>query len=176
MGPAQEPERLTAEEVDKELAVVEAYLERDLAGATEDRKPGESTIANFAATKVVRALGGLPEDDPARLRAIALARKHAAIPRDAAAEGLRGRRVMGSVEAHQLHARLYFAWGALREVGVLRDGLRLEELVALLGPPSKIGPEVAEWHYNSRMHVDPCLYYWRTGGGGKKGRVEITRR
>ena len=76
------------------------------------------------------------------------------------------------MDDHQAHSRLHFAWGVLRATGVLRDGMRLEEVVGLLGQPTKVGPEFAEWYYSSGMHVNPCLR-WRTDGGA---RVALRRR
>ena len=176
-APAEEPKRLTAEEVEKELAIVEAYISRDRGPPSLDPKP-EHTAANFAATNVVRSLGHLAEGSPVRLKAIALARKHSAIPEYATGKGAKQKRPEG-VSDPQAHTRLRFAWGVLRETGVLRDGMRLEELVALLGQPTETRPETAEWYYSSPMHVNPCLRYWRSDGPEKhqkKGRLEAVRR
>lgn len=179
VAPAEEPKRLSAQEVEKELGIAEAYLNRDRDKPPADAKAGETTVAKFAATSVVQNIGGLPEESAVRLKAIALARKYSAIPEYAAEAILRKQKRPDGVDDHQAHTRLYFAWGVLRETGVLRDGMRLEDLVALLGPPTRITPETAEWHNSSQIHVNPCLYYWRQdyeSGKKKKGQVEVTRK
>jgi hypothetical protein len=117
---AEEPRQLAAEEVEKELAIVEAYLTRDLAASPQVFEPGELSAATSAATKVVGSVGGLPEESPARLKAIALARRYSAIPEYATEADLRQQQRADGVDHRQAHARLYFAWGVLQETGVLR--------------------------------------------------------
>lgn len=170
---AEELEPLTAAEIEEELAVVRTYLDRDMTKQEPDGRPGESFRAVEAAGRVLRSIGDLPEESMVRLNAIAFARKHAniPIPVDVRKQELSA--------ARRAHMRLTFSWAVLRKTGVLRDGMRLEELVALLGMPTKIGPETAEWYYSSRMHVNPCLRYWRTTGRHspekKEGMIEVTR-
>jgi hypothetical protein len=174
---ADEANPPTAEEVERELVIVEAYLIRNQDKPPVDAKSKEATIANLALANVVRNIGRLPEGSLVRVRAIALARKYAAIPEYAAEADLGKQKRPERVDYHQAHARLDFAWCVLRETGVLREGMRLEELVALLGPPTKIRPDKAVWYYNSPMHVNPCLLYWSSDGPEKhqkKGRLEFT--
>jgi hypothetical protein len=165
---AQQPKRLTAEEIERELAIVEAYLARDGGDPWVNATPGESAVAGFSATSVVQNIDGLAADSPLRLEAIALARKYAAIPEYAIEPDLRKQKRPKGVNDRQAHTRLYFAWGVLMGTGILRDGMRLEELVALLGQPTKLEPEMAEWYYSSGMHVNPCLRYWRLDGQEKR--------
>ena len=173
----QEPKRLDDATLEREFAVVEAYLEQGIPGAAHPdgaQRPGR-TIANFATSNVVQNLGHLPEGSPIRLRAIALARKHAAIPAYAVEVDLRKQKRPADVDDHLAHSRLGFSWRALIATNVLRNGLRLEDVVALVGPPTKMNENLAEWYYNSPMHVNPCLRYWRVGDREKKGRIEVTR-
>jgi hypothetical protein len=163
---ADEPKPPTAEEVDKELSIAEAYLMGD-----RPVKLGTQPIP----ANLIRNIGRLPQDSPVRLRAIALARRYAAIPEYVFDWKKRPERV----DDRQAHFRLGFAWGVLRETGVLRDGMRLEEVVALVGQPTAIRPETAEWYYSSTMHVNPILAYLRSDGpaeGQKAGRVVVGRR
>lgn len=170
---AAEPKRLTTAEVEKELALAEGYITRDRGKPPVDATTGETVIGRFAVSGVVENIGRQPEGSPLRLKAIALARKYAAIPEYAVQENLKKQKRPEGVDDHQAHARLHFAWGVLRETHVLRDGMRLEEVIALLGPPTKTGPEFAEWYYSSGMHVNPCLR-WRVDGR-TKGSIQVTR-
>ena len=92
-------------------------------------------------TSVVQNIGRMTDGTPLRLKAIALARKYAALPEYAVEPDLRKQKRPEGIDDHQAHARLHFAWGVLRQTGVLHDGMRLEEVVGLLGQPTKVGPE-----------------------------------
>jgi hypothetical protein len=90
-----------------------------------------------------------PEDHELRLEAIALARKNASPG--------------GLTEDHHLaHAKLEYAWGVLIAAGMLREGVSLQEAVAILGLPGHVYGDqskeyTAEWPYQSPMHVNPVL-------------------
>jgi hypothetical protein len=162
-----EPKKPTAEEIEKQFAAAEKYL--TMVDTTGERMMGVSA-AHEAAMNVKH----LPEDSALRLKIVALARKFAAIPDYATVEDLRKQKRPENVDDHQAHARLYFAWHVLMETNVLRSGLRLEEYVALLGPPTKIGAETVEWYYSSGMHVNPCLRLWKQDGRTKM-KLDLTR-
>ena len=164
--PSEQTERLTEEHVEK----AEAYL-----GLAKQPSITEHTVGRDAVAKVVRNIGGVPEDSPVKIKAIALARKYAAIP-EYAVDRLDKQRRPDNVDDRQAHNRLGFAWKVLRETGVLRTGLRLEDLVGFLGQPTEVRPELAEWYYASPMHVNPCLRYWRADGNEKKGQIEIIQK
>lgn len=166
---AQEPKRLTEAEFEKELEIAEAFLKQ----APTETKPVNRFIGVTAVTSVVENVGRMTDGAPLRLKAIALARKCAALPEYSMEPDLRKQERPEGIDDHQAHSRLDFAWGVLRATGVLRDGMRLEEVVGLLGQPTKVGPEFAELYYSSGMHVNPCLR-WRTDGR-VKGRIEETR-
>lgn len=168
---AEEPNQVTAEEIERDLLSVETFL----AGLPSDlttRGAAASAISN-----VIHNLSSMPEEAPVRLRAINLARKYAAIPDYATPHGRKGRQAaVGVNEAKLDHARLRFAWGVLRAIGVLRDGMGLEELVALLGPPTTLTSKEARWHYLSDMHVNPGLSYTRSDDADedlKKGQITL---
>ncbi|MBL9093818.1 MAG: hypothetical protein JNL96_21560 [Planctomycetaceae bacterium] len=97
----------------------------------------------------------LPDGDPLRLNALALARKYAN-PADLVAPIDRG---PGYHE--QAHAKLRFAWDVLVKTGCLRPGMRLEEFVAIVGGPCEPrtvdNVTFVEWRYLSPMHVNPRL-------------------
>lgn len=100
-------------------------------------------------------LDRLPVGDPLRVSAINLARKHAN-PEDFTSQRER------SAGYHvQAHAKLEFAWGVLLKTGCLRPGMRLEEIIAMVGAPSELikRDDVTHgvWYYNSHMHVNPRL-------------------
>ena len=123
---ADEPNRVTAEEIERDLLSVETYL----AGLPGDLT--KNSAAGSAISNVIRNLSSMPEDAPVRLRAISLARKYAAIQDYATPLGQKGRQATFDVGKAKLdHARLRFAWGVLRATGVLRDGMGLEELVLI---------------------------------------------
>jgi hypothetical protein len=174
-GEAKPP---TEKELEKALAAVQTYLGRDPAKLAAELKPEELRAADEGAAVVLKHVGGLPEDSPVRLKAVALARKYAAVT-DYPDPDLLAKKRSDGVDYHpcyQAHTGLYFAWGVLRETKVLRDGMRLEEVVALLGPPTKITSDYAEWYYRSPMHVNPCLLYFKVDKGDekrKKGSIEV---
>jgi RNA polymerase sigma factor (sigma-70 family) len=102
------------------------------------------------------------QDDAVRLAAVNLAR-HYAKPADMQ------RTPDPGVDYHRLaHERLRFAWEVLIAAGVLRQGMKVEEAVAVLGEPTRTKqPERADWYYDSPMHVNPGL-----SCGTKEGVIE----
>jgi len=171
-----EPKPLTEKEVEKELALIQAYLARDPATLPKDAKNDERRAAHDASVNVVTHVGSLPEDSPVRLKAIALARKYAAVSdypnsRELSKKNPDSNHYLIDVRAH---TALDFAWGVLRETKVLHDGLRLKDLVGLLGQPTNTTPEMAEWWYRSQMHVNPRLQFWRKDGRLKKGAILLS--
>jgi hypothetical protein len=175
---AGEPKPLNEKELDQELAVVQAYLGHDPAKLPAEIKPEEDRAAHKAAANVLKYVGGLPEDSPVRLKAIALARKYAAVSEYPDSERLSEKQphLDNYRIDHRAHAGLDFAWGVLRETKVLRDGMRLEEVVGLFGPPTNLTSDHAEWYYKSPMHVNPHAQYWRKDGRMKKGSIELSYR
>ncbi len=151
---------------------MEAFLAGKPPKVPEDQLGVQALTLQGQTHDIVRSVGSLPENSPARLKAIALARKHALIPDYAVNADLRKTATM---DHHLAHARLQFAWGVLQETGIIHDGMRLEELVALLGLPTKIDDDTAEWYYSSGMHVNPVLRYTRSDAQRSKGKVEVTR-
>ena len=90
-----------------------------------------------------------PEDNELRLEAVAWARKNASP-------------YVLTGDHHLAHAKLDYAWGVLIVTGELREGISLQQAVAILGLPNHVYGDksreyTVEWHYQSPMHVDPVL-------------------
>ncbi len=61
-------------------------------------------------------------------------------------------------ENHRLaHYRLWISWRTLFGLGVLHDGMRMDEAKKILGEPERHDSYVV-WYYSSMMHVNPALY------------------
>src|SRR5262249_29309598 len=109
----------------------------------------EETWPGVDLATILLYLKSHPEDNELRLEAIALARQNANLDSVGEDHGL-------------AHARLEYAWGVLIATGVLREGMSLQEAVAILGQPSHVYGDkskeyAVEWYYQSSMHVNPVL-------------------
>jgi hypothetical protein len=127
-------------------------LERQLAG----RQHGRGNWFRLWLS-IVAHLSAHGDDTALRDRVVHLAKRYAKLP------GESSRERHSEWRAHHLaHARLGFAWRALTELGVLKDGIPVKEARAILGPPThphprNEAPQNIEWHYASTMHVNPYL-------------------
>jgi hypothetical protein len=174
--PAEESKPLTEKAVGQQLAIVQSYLGRDPARLPAELTPKEHRAAHEAVANVLKHVGGLPEGSPVRLKAIALARKYSAVSEYPDSRRLAEKQPNPDNYRidQRAHAGLNFAWGVLRQTKVLRDGMRLEEVVGLLGQPTATTPERVEWWYRSHMHVNPRLQYWRVDARKKKGSIVLS--
>ena len=147
-----EPKPVDRKQISESLSLASKYLTWDVA----KEPPGELALkSSFAFAKLSDGLPRLSEADELRLEAIALARKYSSVT-DLMRPAPKGEKRDANYH-HQAHAGLYFSWNILQGTKVLREGLSLEEAVALLGSPTAIKGDAVEWYYNSEMHVNPCL-------------------
>jgi len=112
-------------------------------------------------SSIVAYLSAHGDDTALRDGAVRLAKRYAKLPKQPADASLPVWRD-DSRTHHLAHVRLGFAWQALTELGVLKDGITLDEAKAILGPPTlpqlrnEDDPYV-HWHYHSTMHTNPRL-------------------
>ena len=112
-------------------------------------------------SSIVAHLSAHDDDTALRDRAVRLAKRYAKLPEPPTDGSLQEWR--DDWRTHRLaHARLGFAWQALTELGVLKDGITIKEAKAILGPPTHPQPRNEEgqyihWHYHSPMHTNPRL-------------------
>jgi hypothetical protein len=107
----------------------------------------------FAA--LVKALSELPKADERRVAALDLA------GRFARADELSSH-ARTNADYRRDHFRLNVAWTILQTLQVLREGMPAEDLVPILGKPTKVydlpaGEQTWRWYYGSPMHVNPGL-------------------
>jgi hypothetical protein len=94
------------------------------------------------ALRLLKLVRGRPDADRTRRALVAWAR----------AEG----RTTGKGSSHCNFAP-GTAWQVLIELRVLRVGMTVSELEAVIGPPSSLSPDEAVWYADSPCHVNPRL-------------------
>ena len=120
----------------------------------DDGHPRGPTMNREELKAFMTRLSALPPGDPVRVEAISLAR-HYGSPAELEADekdNPRGWRDTGCLNV---------SWEILQTTGVLREGMPLEDVVAVLGSPylrneTDDGVYV-RWYYSTPMHVNPAL-------------------
>ena len=166
---AEQPHADERDSLRKQFDLLRNYLTRDTVSQPYDAYPGERAGLGTIETEFLKRLPSLSDRDGLRIEAIDLARRYARASDLTRAYGLGD---WFDTSYHwQSHWRLGFAWRVLRVTCILQDGMGLQELVTILGEPTEAARESVAWCYESPMHINPCLLYWRDGG-----RVEIISR
>ena len=104
-----------------------------------------------------------PDDKALYEKTVSLARKHAKVSA-----------IGPKVSPNQAHRRLYFSWNILLGLGIIREGMEVKEMEAILGEPTYRGAKTIVWRYCSRMHVNPSLAV--TINGGKIQEISMSNR
>jgi RNA polymerase sigma factor (sigma-70 family) len=152
------------EQVRVDLRLLQDFFSQEIEpGKAAPKKPDVDT------RRMLKYLKEAPADDDVRTTAIALARKYAKV----ADFQKKGRDNDSTYHSH-VHQKLHFAWTVLEATAVLAPNMKLDDFVAILGDSTRQNGPFTEWHYQSIMHVNPCLAC-RVKDGVITS-VEITRR
>lgn len=137
------------EQAQKAIDRIRAWLE--IAPPQEGQKLATPDDLSAQVRHLLAVLPRLEKSNKVRIQAVALARKWARV-----ADLVRSPDP-GPGYHRQVRSRLHFAWDVLLAAGELREGMKVEEAVAILGPPAQATSANILWYYQSPMHVNPSL-------------------
>lgn len=131
----------------EQIKIAELHFKENISRWGTSENVDARSKAITALHEIAEVVATLSEEDEIRLRTAAIAGRLANILE------------LKETNLTPQFARklLVLSWSILIKTKALDGGKRLEELVAILGMPTKIEKDHIEWYFDSPMHTNPCL-------------------